>query len=306
MGVPFTVWLYSLALASSFPVLWFAISGFDQRKKARDALAAASSLNFRDVSLARPARERIADGVISAVGSGVGRFTPVGMAKEADRRIARAGVGHRWTAERLLTVKALLALAVFGLMFLLALTSGSAVQLIFGVILGAVAFVIPDIILIRKGDARQEQMRADLPDVIDQVVIAVEAGLSFDSAVDRVSRGGEGPLERELQRVLQDIALGLSRKQALLALADRSDVPELRELVLALAQSEEHGLPVGRVLRVQADEVRDKRRSRAEERALQVPVKIVFPLILCILPCIMAVVLGPAVVRFNENIGSRF
>ena len=306
MDVPLSVWLYAAAVAASVPILWYAVGAGKAGRKAKNALATASSLNFRDVSLARPVHERIADGALGVLGSGVKRLTPVGMAEEADRRIARAGLGHRWTADRLLTVKALLAISVFAVFFILALGSGSSTQLILGFLFAFFAFVLPDIILIRTGDSRQNTMRDELSDVIDQVVIAVEAGLSFDGAVDRVARNGEGPLEQELQRVMQDIALGLSRKDALMALADRSDIPELRELVLALAQSEEHGLPISRVLRVQADEVRDKRRARAEERAMKVPVKIVFPLILCILPCIAAVIVGPALVRITQEFEGRF
>lgn len=303
MSVPFSVWLSAALVAFSAPLLWFSVAAGRSDKKAREALASATSLNFRDVSLARPARERLADTALVVLGDRIKRLTPVGISREAERRIARAGVGHRWTADRLLTVKALLAMTVFLLFFTFAIVGGSVVHLIFGAVLAAVAFVLPDIVLIRKGDNRQRIMRDDLPDVIDQVVISVEAGLSFDASVDRVARQGNGPLDVELQRVMQDIALGMSRKDALLALSDRSDIPELRELVLALAQSEEHGLPISRILRVQADEIRDKRRARAEENAMKVPVKIVFPLILCILPCLVSVIIGPAIVRIVQNLG---
>jgi tight adherence protein C len=300
--VPWYIWICSASLAVSVPLMWHAVAGGRVGRKARDALSVATTNDFRGVSLARPARERLADGVLAPIGRVVARLTPTGVAREAGRRISRAGLSHRLTAERLLAMKALTALAVFMAFFLFAIVGGSAVTLGLGLGLAAVAFVAPDSVLIRKGDAREETMRNDLPDVIDQVVIAVEAGLSFDSAVDRVARRGSGPMEQEMARVTQDIALGMSRKDSLMALGDRTDIPELRELVLALAQSEEHGLPLGRVLRIQADEIRDKRRSRAEERAMKIPVKIVFPVVMCILPCIAAVIVGPAIVRISENV----
>jgi len=305
VDVPLSVWLSAAALIGSVGLIWVAVGGAKSGQRARDALASAGASDFRGLSLARPARERLSSGVLGQFGATMRRFTPAGVANEADRRILRAGLSHRWTAERLLATKFLLGIGIFLFFFLWSLSSGDGVYLLLGVLLGGVGFVLPDLVIIRMGESRSEQIRDDLADVVDQIVISVEAGLSFDSALERVARNGDGPLERELQRVLQDIALGMSRRDALMALTDRTDVEDLRELLLALVHSEEHGLPIGRVLRVQSEEIRDKRKFRAEERAMKIPVKIVFPLILCILPCIAAVIVGPAIVRITQNFGEN-
>ncbi len=301
---PWHIWLSAAALVTSIPLLWYSVAADRSTRRARDALMSAMAGTFRETSLARPARERILEGSVRRVVATIGKLTPVGMAREYDRRLARAGLAGRWTAERLLTVKALASLGVFLAFMALSAVNTSAVQLLLGALLAVFVFIIPDILIVRRGDAREAVMRQELPDIIDQVVIAVEAGLSFDSALDRVARKGSGPLAQEFHRFHQDISLGMSRRDGLMALADRTELPELRELMLALAQSEAHGLPLGRVLRVQADEIRDKRKSRAEERAMKVPVKIVVPVVLCIFPCLIAVIIGPALIRIFETLGT--
>jgi tight adherence protein C len=138
---------------------------------------------------------------------------------------------------------------------------------------------------------------------MDQIMINVEAGQSFDAAVTRVSNRGTGPAAEEFRRVMQDIQFGMTRREALEHLLERTDVPELRETVQALSQAERYGVPLGQVLRVQADELRDKRKQRAEERAMKVPVKILFPLMICILPALMVVIVGPGIISLVQRGG---
>jgi tight adherence protein C len=131
--------------------------------------------------------------------------------------------------------------------------------------------------------------------------MSVEAGLGFEAALARTSRVGEGPLAEELNRTVQEMQLGVSRSDALRNLADRTDVTDLKSFVLTVVQSEEYGLPIAKVLRVQAEELRDKRRQRAEERALKIPVFLIFPLAFCIFPTIFIIVLGPAMIRIYRG-----
>ena len=126
------------------------------------------------------------------------------------------------------------------------------------------------------------------------MTIAVEAGLSFDSAMARAAKNGAGPLAEELARTLQDMQVGRTRRQAYTAMAERVDVPDLRRFVRSVIQADAFGVPVAGVLRMQASEMRLKRRQYAEEKAMQIPVKVVFPLMLCILPVLFIVLLGPA------------
>jgi tight adherence protein C len=129
------------------------------------------------------------------------------------------------------------------------------------------------------------------------MTICVESGLGFDAALQRVGERGSGPLAEELGRTLSELSMGVTRREALGALVERTDVDELRRFVLAVRQADEYGLPVARVLRVQAGQLRARRRLEAEERAMKIPVKIVFPLVTCIFPSLFVVLLGPAVIR---------
>ena len=142
---------------------------------------------------------------------------------------------------------------------------------------------------------RQQAIQLELPDTLDQMTIAVEAGLGFESAMARAGANGTGPLAEELVRTLQDIAVGQPRREAYLALADRTGVQDLRRFIRAVVQADQYGVSIADVLRTQAQEMRLKRRQRAEEKAMQIPVKVIFPLILCILPTLFIVLLGPAV-----------
>ena len=136
--------------------------------------------------------------------------------------------------------------------------------------------------------------------MIDQITVSVESGLGFDSAMARAARAGTGVFAEELRRVMQDMQVGLSREAAFDRLLGRTDVADLRHVVLAIRQSDRYGLPLADTLAVQAEELRDKRRARAEERAMKIPVKIVFPLVFCILPALFVVVLGPAFLKIND------
>jgi tight adherence protein C len=302
MSVPLTVWLSAAAVMTSIGLTWFVISGRRAGLSPRQLLFDSPSTSVRELTLDRNAFERLATGFLDRIRRVGTRLTPVSVAKDTVGRIAQAGLSERWTADRFIAMKALFALTVFLALFLIALGNGAASLLLVAIGAAVVAFFVPDLILVRKGEARGQVMRDQLADIADQILIAVEAGASLDTAIDRVTRTSDGPLQSEFRRTLQDISFGLSRKEALTAMVARTSVSELRELLLAIAQSEEHGLSIGRILRVQTAEIRDKRKSRAEEAAMKVPVKIVFPLILCILPCLLAVILGPAVVQVARNI----
>lgn len=167
--------------------------------------------------------------------------------------------------------------------------------------LSALGWFGPSLWIYQVGYDRTELVRRELPDAIDLLTISVEAGLAFDAALAQVARSSDGPLAKELFRVLQEMQLGTGRLDALRALADRTDVEELRIFVAAMVQADTFGIPIANVLRVQSKEMRVKRSQRAEEKAQQVPVKILFPLIFCILPALFIVVMGPAGIKIFEQ-----
>ena len=228
-------------------------------------------------------------------GSGiVGYLTPGGTVRRIQGLIARAGFPADWPLSRVVAAKIVLAAIASGLGLLYNLSTPGVLSLLLLMIVVPVAYFVPDLLLYSRGQERQQAIQLELADTLDQMTIAVEAGLGFESALARAGRNGKGPLAEELVRTLQDIAVGQPRRDAYLALAERTGVPDLGQFIRAVVQADAYGVSIADVLRTQAQEMRLKRRQRAEEKAMQIPVKVIFPLILCILPTLFIVLLGPA------------
>lgn len=231
------------------------------------------------------------------------RLTPRGTVARIDRLLGRAGRPASWPVERVLVVKPVLAAisAAFSLMII----NSSQRPMIIVMMLAAtvVSYFVPDLLLHSRGVERSRAITLELADTLDQMTIAVEAGLGFDAAMSRAGKNGKGPLAEELVRTLQDIQMGRSRRQAYDALAGRTDSPDLRRFIRAIIQADAYGISVADVLRTQAKEMRLKRRQRAEEKAMQIPVKVIFPLMLCILPVLFIVLLGPVVISVMAAFG---
>jgi tight adherence protein C len=157
--------------------------------------------------------------------------------------------------------------------------------------------LVPDLLLFNAGQKRQAKLQRSLPDALDMLTVCVEAGLGFDGALTQVARNAEGPAAAEFARALQEMQIGKTRTQALRAVADRTTVPELRSFVSSLVQACDLGIPVAQVLREQSREMRVRRRQQAEYRAQQVGVKITFPLILCLFPALIVIVVGPGLIE---------
>lgn len=234
--------------------------------------------------------------------TGIGRrLSPSGTVARLQRRLDIAGNPERWNTDRLFAVKAMGLIGLGGLGLLIGLHDPSLAILTVG--LGALAgFFLPDLLLINAGMKRQEKIQRDLPDAMDMLTICVESGLGFDAAMARVARNSQGPVAAEFSRVLQEIQIGKSRSQALRSLADRTTVAELRAFTSALVQAGELGIPIADVLREQAGEMRLRRRQRAEEKAQQVPVKILFPLVGCLFPALFIIVIGPGAISIMHSL----
>jgi tight adherence protein C len=218
-------------------------------------------------------------------------------AAKAQARLDRAGNPHRWDTQRLLAAKGagLILGALFGLVLGAKWGGWWVVLAPLGLAVGGLR--VPDMWVHNLGQRRQEQLRRGLPDAMDMMTVCVEAGLGFEAALSRVARNLAGPFAEECARVLQEMQIGLSRSQALRALIERSDVPELRGFVTAVIQSGELGISIGDVLREQSHQMRVVRRQRAEEKAQKLQVKLLFPLITCLLPSMFIVILGPAALQ---------
>ncbi len=172
------------------------------------------------------------------------------------------------------------------------------------IVVGAAAgFFAPDLLVLHLAQERQEDIRRTLPDILDTLVVTVEAGLGFEAALAQVVQNGRGPMVGEFARVLHEMQIGRPRVDALREMAARTNVTELRAFASAVVQATTLGIPMAKVLRQQAAEMRLRRRQRAEELAQKVPVKILFPMILCIFPALFVVVIGPGVIRIVEAFG---
>ena len=227
----------------------------------------------------------------------VARFlTPVRFVNRIDSLLSRAGRPAAWPMQKVVTTKFVLAAGGALLALLYVISAPSSLRVMLGVIVTVVAYFVPELLLHSQGQKRQATIQLELPDTLDQLTIAVEAGLGFEAAMMRAGQNGKGPLGEELIRTLQDIQVGQPRRDAYLALAGRTTVIDLRRFLRAVIQADTYGVAVANVLRTQASEMRMKRRQRAEEKAMQIPVKVIFPLMLCILPTLFIVLLGPAVI----------
>lgn len=221
------------------------------------------------------------------------RLTPTGAVQRIDRLLARAGRPAAWPLERVVVAKPILAIVTAVLGLLVVSANPEPILGVLAVVAFVVAYFVPELLLHSRGQERSQQIGLELADTLDQMTIAVEAGLGFDAAMDRSGRNGKGPLSEELIRTLQDIQMGRSRRQAYEALAARTDAVDLRRFVRSVIQADAYGISIADVLRTQAAEMRLKRRQRAEEKAMQIPVKVIFPLMFCILPVLFIVLLGP-------------
>jgi tight adherence protein C len=235
------------------------------------------------------------------------RLTVSGSTERLQRRLDEAGNPPAWDVDRVLAFKVLgaLALPLLGCSAALLVGLNPLTTTAIGLALAGVGFVTPNLVLLNAVATRRDRIRRALPDSLDLLTINVEAGLAFNAALSQVARNTNGPLAEELFRVLQEMQIGLGRSAALKALAERTNVAELRSFVLAMVQADRFGIPVANVLRVQSREIRTRRSQQIEERAQKVPVKILFPLILCIMPALFIVVVGPAAVRILETFAGR-
>lgn len=224
------------------------------------------------------------------------RFTPGSFVARLDRLLARAGRPPAWPMKRLLTAKFVLSIVAGTLGVLFASGDPSVARLLMAVFLTVVTYFVPDLLLYSRGTERQNAIALELPDTLDQMTIAVEAGLGFEAAMARAAHNGKGALAQELVRTMQDMQVGRSRREAYLDLADRTTVVDLRRFVRSIIQADVYGISISGVLRTQAAEMRLKRRQKAEEKAMQIPVKVLFPLMFCILPVLFIVLLGPAAI----------
>ncbi|MGF1668330.1 MAG: type II secretion system F family protein [Acidimicrobiia bacterium] len=283
---------------------WIGLAVVRVQRTTTDRLAVYGRGVSRDEALSKPFVERAFAPVVLGLGRLFNRFTPAGYLDKLQQKLLYAGNPSGMDASSLVVVKVVLLLTGLVAAYALRNFGEGLTRLLVLVGPPVMGFLLPDVWLNRRIEDRQNAMLRALPDTLDLLVISVEAGLGFDSALARVVATVPGPLSEEFFRILQETRVGVSRRDAMRHLMDRTDLDELRSFLLAMLQAEAFGVAIARVLRVQADEMRTKRRQRAQEKAFAAPVKIVFPLVFCIFPALFIVLLGPAALSISRAFAS--
>ena len=264
---------------------------------------AAPSPNLRDETLKENFGSRVVVPIVVTAGKLARRVTPLDARDRIEKKLLLAGSPAGWDAERILAFKIIGAVAGFILSIVLfqIISLSPFLQIVVTALLTFVGFIVPDSILNGRVEDRKKEILRTLSDTLDLLTISVEAGLSLNAAIAMVVRNVPGVLSSEFARMLQEIQLGVPRSDAFRHLSERTDVDELNAFALAMVQADVFGVSISSVLRTQAAQMRIKRRQAIEAKAAQTPVKIVFPLIICVLPSLFVVIVGPGAIQiFNS------
>jgi tight adherence protein C len=280
---------------------------FSEERQVKKVLGQLSGYEAEEAEEAQPALkpfwERALVPIVRWAARLVTEWGPWGLRDRVRRQLAAAGAPLGLDVEKTVLIKLLAGLGggVCGLGLVLFRVVAPGPGLLLAPAMALVAFMIPDLWLAAKGSKRRKDVRRSLPDMLDMITISVEAGLGFDAALAKIIRNGRGPLAEEFSMMLGEVQAGLARRDALKNMSARVDVPELTSFVLSIMQAEVFGVSVKDILRTQSRELRVKRRQRAEELAQKAPVKLVFPVVLCVLPATLLVIAGPAIIAVSRT-----
>ncbi len=253
-------------------------------------------VSIEEIELSMPITDRIFIPIIRKISEFVVRFTPQRTLESTTRMLELAGNPRNMSAAEFSVLRGGAAIGAVILVFLLTANkdySGGRLLLYYlgGAVLG---FTIPIMLLKSMIDRRKAEIVKKLPDALDLMTICVDAGLTFNAAMQKVDEKWDDVLAKEFGRVLYEMQLGKSRRQALKDMVERMEVPDVTSFIAAVLQADQLGVGIGKVLRIQSEQMRIKRRQRAEEKAQQAPVKMIFPMVFLIFPSIFIVLLGPA------------
>lgn len=258
--------------------------------------------SLEDVELSLSFKDRVFLPLVERLANITARFTPQKQLEQSQRLIELAGMTTDPTQFFLLRIAATIAGGAAGAFIGIVGIGLTGVQGVLAIVAGIVLGNYAPVMSLRSRiQKRQEEIVRSLPDALDLLVIAVEAGLGFDQAMGKVYEKWDDELALAFGRVLREIQLGKPRKDALKSMADRMDIPDVNTFTAAIIQAEQLGVSMAKILRVQSDQMRIKRRQRAQEKAQQAPVKMMIPMVLLIFPSIWVVLMGPAAIRIADQ-----
>lgn len=267
-------------------------------------------VSLEEIELSQPFSQRVIVPIMQRIGEISARFTPQSVLEETNRKLELAGNPGRIDAATFLASRFVVAFLFGGLLLLVAFLSPTKWPLlrttIVVVLFTVLGFFFPQLWLQSQINRRQNDIRKAMPDALDLLTICVEAGLGFEAAMSKVSEKWENHLSLAFLRAIREIQLGKSRRDALRDMADRIGIPEMTSFIAAVIQSEMLGVSLAKVLRIQSEQMRIKRRQRAEELAHQAPVKMIIPMALLTFPSILIILLTPAGIQIANSIGNLF
>ncbi len=303
--LPFII---ALALGASIVIIFIGLASPQPQSPVQarlDQFGTRQALTLEEIELRQPFSERIIKPLITSLANFFSRLTPQYNVENLRHKLDLAGNPNNWGPTEFLGVRGLCALVCAALPWGLFTLAGAPLPklLLFTVLFGVLGFYMPSIWLGRKINQRQKEIIRALPDALDLLTISVEAGLGFDAAMSKVTEKWDNQLSQAFARTLSEIRMGKARKEAMRDMADRAEVSELTSFVAAIIQADQLGVSIARVLRIQSEQMRIRRRQRAEEIAQQAPIKMLIPLVFLIFPSVLVVLLGPAIPRLREVFG---
>ena len=258
--------------------------------------------------LQKPFFSRVVKPFYDSVGEALGNLTPREIRQNVEKKLVYSGNPWNLTFNSFmgLVVVSGTLLVILALIVLSLLPLDSQRFVILLVLIGFIGFYMPVGIINTQAQVRQKNIQRSLPDMLDLLLVSVEAGLGFDMALKRVSEKMPGPLSKELGRALEEMRRGKSREEALRGIVHRSGVADLSSFITSVIQAEQLGANIANTLRIQAGSMRQKRRQRAEETAMKAPIKMLFPLVFFIFPTLFVVILGPAMISIIRMFADGF
>ncbi len=260
-------------------------------------------VTLEEVELQEPFYDRVVKPIIERTSRMAVRFAPNRSLQQTELKLSRAGNPNGWNAPDFWGVRGLGAMIAGGLPFVLFLSAGMPTVRLIGMtsLFMMLGFYMPNVWLDRKIRARQHNIQKSLPDALDMLTVSVEAGLGFDAALQRVADKWDNELTRAFDRVVHEMRIGRTRREALRDMAARIDVDDVTAFIAAVLQADQLGVSMAKVLRIQSEQMRIRRRQRAEEQAQKAPIKILFPMVFLIFPSLFIVLLGPAMLILKDS-----